>query len=154
MKKFSRKSASPRPFLRRSAPAPYFHPFFEFFRSPLSGEVIKIYSPPFKKGGGSKLCSCGLRFTRKWYEIYFPLIFLNIILKILLSLTFISISISLNLQIFLKINHICLKEVIVQLLYIMIFIIMILFIVIYCNLNKTQQRHHIKPKKLSRKSTN
>ena len=42
--------------------------------------------------------SCGLRFTRKWYEIYFPLTlnFKYNSVKILLLITFISISISLK----------------------------------------------------------
>ena len=35
--------------LRRPASAPYFHPFFFFFRPLPPGEVIKI--PPFKKRG-------------------------------------------------------------------------------------------------------
>ena len=36
-----------RPLLRSPAPAPYFHPFFKFFRFPSPGDVIKIYSPPY-----------------------------------------------------------------------------------------------------------
>ena len=52
-----------------------------------------------------------------YYEIYFPLtlIFKYIFVKMLLSMTFIYICISLKLEIFLKINHRCLKEVIAQL---------------------------------------
>ena len=58
--------------------------------------------------------------------ISFPLtlVFKYNFVKVLLLMTFISISISLKLQIFLKINHRCLKEVIAQLLHIIIFIIM------------------------------
>ena len=61
-----------------------------------------------------------------YYGISFPLTLISKynIGKILLLMTFISIFISLKLQIFLKINHRCLKEVIARLLYIMIFIIM------------------------------
>ena len=59
MKKLNRKSVSS-PLLRRPAPAPYFHPFFNFSDSSpsLPGEVIKIYFLPlFKKGaGGSEPC--------------------------------------------------------------------------------------------------
>ena len=41
------------PFLRRPAPAPYFHPFFNFSDFPCSKEANKIYFPLFKgKGGG------------------------------------------------------------------------------------------------------
>ena len=52
-----------------------------------------------------------------YYEIYFPLtlILKYIFVKMLLSMTFIYICISLKLEIFLKINHRCLKEVIAQL---------------------------------------
>ena len=42
------------PLLRRSAPAPFFHPLFSNFQiSPPPAEVIKIYFHPisFKKGG-------------------------------------------------------------------------------------------------------
>ena len=37
--------------LRRPAHASYFHPLF-FQSTPLRGEVIKIYLPPFQKGAG------------------------------------------------------------------------------------------------------
>ena len=52
-----------------------------------------------------------------YYEISFPLalIFKYIFVNILLIMTFIYIYISLKLQIFLKINRMCLKEVIAQL---------------------------------------
>ena len=42
------------PFLRRPAPASYFHSLFLIFQShpPPSPEIIKIYSLPFKTGGG------------------------------------------------------------------------------------------------------
>ena len=62
-----------------------------------------------------------------YYEISFLITLISNynFVKILLLMTFISISISyIKLQIFLKINRRCLKEVIEQLLYIMIFIIM------------------------------
>ena len=49
------KSASPPTFLRRPAPAPYFHPLFLIFRSPPPGKVIKVYFTPLKRGLGSKL---------------------------------------------------------------------------------------------------
>ena len=54
MKKLNRTSVSPLPLSRRPAPAPYFHPFFNFSDppSPLPGEVIKIYSLFKKVGGG------------------------------------------------------------------------------------------------------
>ena len=39
------------PFLRRPAPAPYFHSLFLIFQSlPPSGEEIKIYLTPLEKG--------------------------------------------------------------------------------------------------------
>ena len=42
------------PLLRRPAPARYFHPIFSNSSDfPPLGEVIKIYSPTFKKGGGA-----------------------------------------------------------------------------------------------------
>ena len=48
-------ASSPLPLLRGPAPAPYFHPFFKFFRfsPPLSGEGDQnLLPPPLKKGGG------------------------------------------------------------------------------------------------------
>ena len=43
----------PSPLLGRPVPAPYFHPLYLSFQTPFPpGEVIKIYSLPFKKGGG------------------------------------------------------------------------------------------------------
>ena len=62
MKRLNRKSVSPPPPpLGRHAPAPYFHLLFLIFQiPPPAGEVIKIYSPLYKKmgegGGLSKLC--------------------------------------------------------------------------------------------------
>ena len=50
LEKLNRKSASP-PFLRRTAPAPYFQPLFLIFRLPPPGVVIEIYSTSFKKKG-------------------------------------------------------------------------------------------------------
>ena len=38
------------PSFRGPAPTPYFHPLFLVFQIPPPGEVIKIYSPPLKKG--------------------------------------------------------------------------------------------------------
>ena len=88
---------------------------------------------------------------RIYYGIFFPLtlIFNYNFVKSLLLMTFISISISLKLQIFLKINHRYLKEVIAQLLYIMIFITMN----VKFELNSAKISHKIK-KLLSRKNTN
>ena len=41
--------------LRRTAPAPYCHPLFLVFQTPLSGKVVKIYSPELKKKGKSEI---------------------------------------------------------------------------------------------------
>ena len=84
-------------------------------------------------------------------EISFPLtlIYKYNFVKILLLMTFISISISLKTSNTLEINHRCLKEVIAQLLYIMIFIIMNLKF----KENSVEISHKIK-KNLRRKSTN
>ena len=58
MKKLNRKSASPL-LLRRPTPAPYFHLLFQIFQGlPGPEEIIKIYSPPFKKGGGIQIMAC------------------------------------------------------------------------------------------------
>ena len=43
------------PLLRRTSPALYSIPFFNFSDPPLPREVIKIYFPPLKKRGGSEL---------------------------------------------------------------------------------------------------
>ena len=46
------KNNKPLKMEKRPAPAPYFHPSFSFSDFPFpSGEVIKIYSFPLKKGG-------------------------------------------------------------------------------------------------------
>ena len=41
--------------LRRTAPAPYCHPFFVVFQTPLPGKVVKIYSPELKKNRKSEI---------------------------------------------------------------------------------------------------
>ena len=54
--------------MRRSVPAPYFHPIFLIFQSPppCPGEMIKIYSPLLKKKrGGVQMASSKTRKTRK-----------------------------------------------------------------------------------------
>ena len=64
LKKLNSKSASTPPplFLRRAAPAPYFHPLFYFLGVPHSGGGSKnLPLSLFKKGGGggggSELCT-------------------------------------------------------------------------------------------------
>ena len=75
----------PAPLLRRPAPAPYFHPFFNFSNFSPPREVIKIHFSPLKKGGPNydlliQFCS-SRKARRSFWELclltlYTPLHFL------------------------------------------------------------------------------
>ena len=58
------------PFLRGPAPAQYFHPLFKNFQTPPPlAEVIKIYSPLFKKKVASELFPSNNQCTQNIFSI-------------------------------------------------------------------------------------